>query len=80
MGEAKRRLDATGYQMKPLQPGQQVQVDLKNAKVRLCECGCGFFVPAVQVYVISALMSPTGQELMAQQQVLICMECKEVLK
>ena len=80
MGDAKRRLDRTGLQMKPLQPGQQINVDLKNAVPRECECGCKYFIPVVQVYKISALMSPTGQELTAQQPVLVCMECKEVLK
>ena len=80
MGEARRRLDATGFQMKPLQPGQQIQVDLKNATPKVCECGCKYFVPAIQVYIVSALISPTGQELTAQQPVLVCMECKEVLE
>jgi hypothetical protein len=34
----------------------------------------------VQVYTVSALVSPTGQELIAQQQILICMDCKEPIK
>ena len=80
MGEARRRMDATGFQMKPLQPGQQIQVDLKNATPKVCECGCKYYVPVVQVYIVSALISPTGQELTVQQPVLVCMECKEVLK
>lgn len=79
MGEAKRRMETTGFQMKPLQPGQQVQVDLRNAVPRLCACGCRYFQPVVMVYTISALVSPTGQELTAQQPVLVCMECKAVL-
>ena len=80
MGEARRRLDSTGFQMKPLQPGQQIQVDITNATPRACECGCKLFTPAVMVYTVSALVSPTGQELTAQQPVLICMECKALLK
>lgn len=79
MGEA-RRLRESGIQMKTLQPGQQIVVDVKNATQRECECGCKFFVPAIQVYTVSALVSPTGQELTAQQPVLICMECKIPLK
>lgn len=66
--------------MKPMPPGQQVQVDLKNANQRACVCGCKHFIPVMTVYTISALVSPTGQELTAQVPVLICMECKEVLK
>ena len=80
MGEAKNRMDRTGYQMRPLQPGQQVQVDLKNAVPTECSCGCKYFTQVVQVFRISALMSPTGQELTAQQPVLLCLECKEPLK
>ena len=80
MGEAQRR---TGMGLmphpKPVQP-IQVEIDLKNATQKQCECGCKFFIPVAQVYIVSALVSPTGQELVAQQPVLICMECKAVLK
>lgn len=62
-----------------MQPGQQIQVDLKNATQRACACGCKHFIPVVAVYTVSALVSPTGQELAAQVPVLICMECKELL-
>jgi hypothetical protein len=67
-------------QMKPLLPGQQIQVDLKDAVPRACECGCKYFIPVVAIYTLSALLSPTGQELTAQQPVLVCMECKKILK
>lgn len=62
------------------QPNQQIQVDLKNATQRACKCGCKFFIPVFTVYSVSALMSPTGQELSAQIPVMVCLECKEVLK
>lgn len=64
--------------MQPLQPGQPVQVDLKNATQHECVCGSKLFQPAVQVYHVSAFVSPTGQELTAQQPVLVCLECREV--
>ena len=64
----------------PLQPGQQFQVDLKNAVPKVCECGGKYFIPVVALYSLSALLSPTGQELMAQQPVLVCMECKTPIK
>lgn len=79
MGEA-RRLRDQGIQFKQLQSGQQIQVDLKNATAKICECGCKFFIPVVQVFTVSALMSPTGQELTVQQPVLICTECKMTIK
>ncbi len=69
-----------GEKFTPPQPGQQIQIDLKNATPKICACGCKYFIPVVAVYTVSALVSPTGQELVAQQPVLICMECKEVLK
>ena len=81
MGEARRRMEANGFQAKTLQPGQQVQVqlDLKKSPPRACACGCKYFTQAVTVHIISALLSPTGQELQATVPVLICMECRAVL-
>ena len=59
--------------------GMQVQVDLSKATQRVCACGCKYFTPMQTVYTISALVSPTGQELTAQVPVLLCLECKAVL-
>jgi hypothetical protein len=75
MGEA-----GGGPQFKQLQPGQQIQVDLKNAVPKVCECGCKFFIPVVMCFTVSALVSPTGQELLAQQPVLVCLGCKTPVK
>lgn len=58
---------------------QQIKVDLTKATQRKCACGCEYFMPALKVYAVSALVSPTGQELTAQVQVYVCMECKAVL-
>ena len=58
---------------------QQINVDLSKSPARACACGCKYFTQAVTVHVISALVSPTGQELTAQVPVLICLECKAVL-
>jgi hypothetical protein len=79
MGEAVRMRDH-GVQFKQLKPGEQIQVDLKNATEKLCACGHGIFVPGIKLYTVSALVSPTGQEMMAQQPVLVCMRCNEVLR
>jgi len=78
----------------PSQP-QQIQVDLKNAIPKTCQnmisdgpnefgprehpCGSELFTQAIKLYTISALLSPTGQELLAQQPVLICNKCGEVV-
>jgi hypothetical protein len=58
----------------PMQP-QQITVDVKDQTPEPCSCGCVYFTPAVMVYKVSALMSPTGKELMAQRGVLLCMAC-----
>ncbi len=79
MGEA-NRMRENGIQFKQLKPGQQIQVDLKNAVPKPCGCGCMHFIPVVAVYTLSALLSPTGQELTAQQPVLVCKNCGEVLR
>lgn len=68
--------------MKPLQPGQQIPITppmMANAKQTTCPCGSPYFVPAVMVHTISPLVSPTGQELIAQMQVLVCLECRTAL-
>lgn len=78
MGEA-NRMRENGVQFKQLRPGQQIQVDLKNATPKQCECGCKYFIPAVMLFTVSALVSPTGQELTAEQPVLICRSCGKEL-
>jgi len=82
------------FPIKQLQPGQQFQVDLKNATQKVCQnklyvhtewgprghiCGCKHFIPVIAVYTVSALVSPTGQELTVQQPVLVCRECGKEL-
>lgn len=78
MGEARDRMKM-GLAPRILKQGEQITVDLKNAISRQCECGCKYFIPVIQVYTVSALVSPVGQELTAQQPVLVCMECKALL-
>jgi hypothetical protein len=93
MGEA-NRLRENGIQFKNIRPGEQIQVDLKNATQKVCQnmiadhaetgayehiCGCKYFIPVIALYTVSALVSPTGQELAAQQPVLVCLECKRPL-
>ena len=81
MGEAQRRI-GMGLVPKGIKPGQpiQVEIDLKNATPRLCECGCKYFVPVMTVYIVSALLSPIGKELMAQVPALLCKDCGTALK
>jgi len=78
MGEARER-EKLGLVPRILKPGDQIPVDLKDATPKICECGCKLFIPAVHVFTVSALISPIGKELTAQQPVLVCMDCKKVL-
>jgi len=78
MGEAKRHeAMGMGLPMKEMRPGQQIQVDLKNATPEICECGCKYFMPVMTLHRVSALVSPIGKELVAQQPALICLACKK---
>jgi len=64
---------------KPSHP-QQIQIDMKNAIPKLCACGGDIFLPATKLFSVSALVSPTGQELTVRQEVLVCKSCGEVVK
>lgn len=64
------------------QPGQQIQVnvDLSTADQIFCpHCGAKVFQPGITLYRISAIVSPTGQEMMAQQPILMCINCDHVM-
>jgi len=78
MGEQQRRI-GLGLVQKG-QPGpQKMQIDIKNTSPIVCGlCGCKVFTPAIQLHHVSAIASPTGQELTIQQQVLVCFDCREV--
>lgn len=65
--------------MKPL-PKQKVQVDLKDAETMKCQkCENTIFIQGYVVKKISAIMSPTGQEVIAPVQVFNCGNCGEIL-
>ena len=53
-----------------------VQVDLTQAETILCEkCSNGLFIPSFFLKKISALVSPTGQDMMVPQPVFKCDDC-----
>ncbi len=64
---------------KPL-PQQQVQVDLKDADTMKCQsCGNTIFIQGYVIKKISAIVSPTGKEVIAPIQVFNCGNCGEML-
>ena len=64
---------------KPL-PQQQVQVDLKDADTMKCQsCGNSIFIQGYVIKKISAIVSPTGEEVIAPIQVFNCGNCGEML-
>ena len=64
---------------KPL-PQQQVQVDLKDADTMKCQaCGNSIFIQGYVIKKISAIVSPTGKEVIAPIQVFNCVNCGEML-
>ena len=65
--------------MKPL-PKQQVQVDLEDAETMICQkCGNKIFIQGYVIKRISAIVSPTGKEMIAPVQVFNCGNCGEML-
>ena len=65
--------------MKPL-PKQQVKVDLKDAETMTCQqCDNKIFIQGYVVKKLSAIISPTGQEVIAPIQVFNCGSCGELL-
>jgi len=66
--------------LKTIKPGEPIAVDAKNAVPKVCGCGCRYFMAVVEVSHLSALMSPTGQELLLQKPVFVCLECKTPLE
>ena len=61
-------------------PGQQVQVDLKDATPKKCQCGCPFFQQVFGVMTVSALVSPIGREMIATRPIFICLDCRMPLE
>ena len=64
---------------KPL-PQQQVQIDLSDADTMKCQsCGNSIFIQGYVIKKISAIVSPTGKEVIAPIQVFNCGNCGEML-
>ena len=64
---------------KPL-PKAQVNVDLSDAETMSCgKCDNKIFIQGYVVKKISAIISPTGQEVIAPVQVFNCGNCGELL-
>jgi len=64
---------------KPL-PKAKVQVDLKDAETMMCmKCDNKIFIQGYVIKKLSAIVSPTGQEVIAPIQVFNCGSCGELL-
>ena len=65
--------------MKPL-PKQQQQIDLSDAETMTCQkCGNSIFIQGYVIKRISAIVSPTGKEMIAPVQVFNCGNCGTML-
>ena len=67
--------------MKPLpRPQAEVQVDLNDADTMKCQsCENPVFIQGYIIKKISAILSPTGKEVIAPIQVFNCGNCGEML-
>ena len=64
---------------KPL-PQQQVKIDLSDADTMKCQkCGNSIFIQGYVIKRISAIVSPTGEEVIAPIQVFNCGNCGTML-
>jgi len=67
--------------MPQIQPGQQIAVDLKNSKPAKCsKCKKDLFIPCFKLMKVSALMNPTGKDIMVPIQYWRCLSCNTVAK
>ena len=66
---------------KPIpKPKQKVQLDLKDAETMTCQkCGNTIFIQGYVIKRISAIISPTGEEVIAPIQVFNCGNCGTML-
>lgn len=59
---------------------QQINIDLSQCQDVVCEsCKGYFFLSGFSIKRISALMSPTGKEMIVQVPYLICFNCGQIL-
>jgi uncharacterized protein CbrC (UPF0167 family) len=60
---------------------QKMRVNLQDAEDVVCEeCENNYFSPAIIIKRVSALLSPSGQEMMAPVQLFQCNKCGHVNK
>jgi hypothetical protein len=60
---------------------QKMRVNLQDAEDVVCEeCENNYFSPVIVIKRVSALLSPTGQEMMAPVQLFQCNKCAHVNK
>jgi len=58
------------------QDNQNLNINLNDAEDATCEeCGCLFFKQVYAIKKLSALISPTGQEMMVPVQLFHCSSC-----
>jgi DNA-directed RNA polymerase subunit RPC12/RpoP len=61
--------------------GQQIRIDASSAEDIECDnCGSYFFEPVVLMKRLSALLSPTGEEIIIPAQLYRCADCKHINK
>lgn len=79
MGEARRRMLAG---QSPINGKvQQFVINVEGKEPIPCSCGCVYFRGAAKLYKISAIESPTGQEMVVEQVVALCIACgKEAVR
>lgn len=85
MGEAARRKKLGIYPKQTPTPRrvsemvqQQMNIKLEDAEQIKCECGCLVFLTGSHAFKISALVSPTGQDMVVNKGFLVCLNCQKI--
>jgi DNA-directed RNA polymerase subunit RPC12/RpoP len=61
--------------------GQKIRIDASSAQDVECDnCGSYFFEPVVLIKRLSALVSPSGEEVLIPAQLYRCADCKHINK
>ena len=76
MGEARQR-QLMGMPPRGGNRGGNIeyQVKIEDTAEHICTCGCKYFMEVKMVRILSALLSPTGQESIIPVPALVCLKC-----
>lgn len=58
----------------------QINIQVDELKNVVCECGCKFFQPAIEIKSVPAIISKTGSDEFIAMQTFVCLNCRKQLE